>query len=253
MAHGFAVGPDRLRILCTEWASDELFDGDRKPGNPTPHLLFDRGLEAHQAFVVARGIDIGRAGTIDGIGFSSASKTAIESISPHIWQSEISRRMGSIWRRAHEAADGGTTGNRENAVPGTDESVVCSGLTLPSHRARASHLVLCNSKRLCYTQPACERLFRLFPDSSAVEHSTVNRMVAGSNPAPGAIRCFPLNWLSSRTPRNLSALGALLHRWSDLGHPKEVSLIAPAGASRSRTALRPRRVRAAAPAKGPSF
>jgi hypothetical protein len=31
-----------------------------------------------------------------------------------------------------------------------------------------------------------ERLFRLFLGSSAVEHSTVNRMVAGSNPARGA-------------------------------------------------------------------
>src|SRR6202022_4074812 len=33
---------------------------------------------------------------------------------------------------------------------------------------------------------ARERLFRLFLGSSAVEHSTVNRMVAGSNPARGA-------------------------------------------------------------------
>jgi hypothetical protein len=35
--------------------------------------------------------------------------------------------------------------------------------------------------------PAREHLFRLFLGSSAVEHSTVNRMVAGSNPARGAI------------------------------------------------------------------
>jgi hypothetical protein len=35
-----------------------------------------------------------------------------------------------------------------------------------------------------------ERLFRLFLGSSAVEHSTVNRMVAGSNPARGAICYF---------------------------------------------------------------
>src|SRR5205085_3472776 len=33
---------------------------------------------------------------------------------------------------------------------------------------------------------AREHLFRLFLGSSAVEHSTVNRMVAGSNPARGA-------------------------------------------------------------------
>jgi hypothetical protein len=31
---------------------------------------------------------------------------------------------------------------------------------------------------------------RLFLGSSAVEHSTVNRMVAGSNPARGARRLF---------------------------------------------------------------
>jgi hypothetical protein len=35
-----------------------------------------------------------------------------------------------------------------------------------------------------------ERLFRLFLGSSAVEHSTVNRMVAGSNPARGAKHRF---------------------------------------------------------------
>src|SRR5207253_5194495 len=42
------------------------------------------------------------------------------------------------------------------------------------------------AKAFVIRRPARERLFRLFPDSSAVEHSTVNRMVAGSNPAPGA-------------------------------------------------------------------
>jgi hypothetical protein len=47
------------------------------------------------------------------------------------------------------------------------------------------YFVLCKSKRLCYTLPAREH-FRSFLGSSAVEHSTVNRMVAGSNPARGA-------------------------------------------------------------------
>src|SRR5215212_10279304 len=41
------------------------------------------------------------------------------------------------------------------------------------------------SRPLLYA-PACEQGFRLFLGSSAVEHSTVNRMVAGSNPARGA-------------------------------------------------------------------
>ena len=51
----------------------------------------------------------------------------------------------------------------------------------------AGHFVLCKPKRLCYTQRAREHVCRLFLGSSAVEHSTVNRMVAGSNPARGAI------------------------------------------------------------------
>jgi hypothetical protein len=40
--------------------------------------------------------------------------------------------------------------------------------------------------------PPCEQRFRLILGSSAVEHSTVNRMVAGSNPARGAsqIKCL---------------------------------------------------------------
>src|SRR5690349_20588492 len=56
---------------------------------------------------------------------------------------------------------------------------------------RDPHLVLCKPGRLCYTLPAREHLFRLFLGSSAVEHSTVNRMVAGSNPARGAISDAP--------------------------------------------------------------
>ena len=42
------------------------------------------------------------------------------------------------------------------------------------------------SKRLSYNYLS----LALFPDSSAVEHSTVNRMVAGSNPARGATHLF---------------------------------------------------------------
>src|SRR5215470_19506535 len=63
---------------------------------------------------------------------------------------------------------------------------------LPSPREGAGQLDLCNCKSLCYTLARSRTTVRLFPDSSAVEHSTVNRMVAGSNPAPGAIRCSPL-------------------------------------------------------------
>jgi hypothetical protein len=65
--------------------------------------------------------------------------------------------------------------------------VVPHGLSCPvSSRCAAGDLVLCKPEGLCYTLPAREPLFRLFLGSSAVEHSTVNRMVAGSNPARGA-------------------------------------------------------------------
>ena len=55
----------------------------------------------------------------------------------------------------------------------------------------AAHFPLCKARGLCYTLARREPLrFRLFLGSSAVEHSTVNRMVAGSNPARGAIWLF---------------------------------------------------------------
>jgi hypothetical protein len=69
--------------------------------------------------------------------------------------------------------------------------VVAQGLSGPaSRKSAAGVLVLCKPERLCYTLPAREPLFRLFLGSSAVEHSTVNRMVAGSNPARGAKRLY---------------------------------------------------------------
>ena len=65
--------------------------------------------------------------------------------------------------------------------------IVAQGLSGPASPKRTTgDLVLCKPERLCYTLPAREPLFRLFLGSSAVEHSTVNRMVAGSNPARGA-------------------------------------------------------------------
>jgi hypothetical protein len=59
-------------------------------------------------------------------------------------------------------------------------------------KLRASSLfpALQGSGALLYAA-RCEPLgFRLFLGSSAVEHSTVNRMVAGSNPARGANRSY---------------------------------------------------------------
>ena len=60
-------------------------------------------------------------------------------------------------------------------------------------------------KALLYAPPR-EQLFRLFLGSSAVEHSTVNRMVAGSNPARGA-RHFPtLQTCRANTPSRAIAM-----------------------------------------------
>ena len=55
----------------------------------------------------------------------------------------------------------------------------------PMARGRLPFGPLQAGTALLYAAPR-ERLFRLFLGSSAVEHSTVNRMVAGSNPARGA-------------------------------------------------------------------
>ena len=51
------------------------------------------------------------------------------------------------------------------------------------------HFLLSKRGSLCYTLRPANKL-RTFPGSSAVEHSTVNRMVAGSNPARGASHGF---------------------------------------------------------------
>ena len=63
--------------------------------------------------------------------------------------------------------------------------------TLLVRLAEDDEFLLCKRKRLCYTQPRADDWFALFLGSSAVEHPTVNRMVAGSNPARGAK--IPLN------------------------------------------------------------
>jgi hypothetical protein len=56
---------------------------------------------------------------------------------------------------------------------------------------------------LLYAAPS-EQLFRLFLGSSAVEHSTVNRMVAGSNPARGASKISYFSFFGfSQLPINL--------------------------------------------------
>ena len=81
------------------------------------------------------------------------------------------------------------------ALASTKSAVIPAGAgsQFPDRRcARKGYLVLCKARRLCYTLRRANPWFRLFLGSSAVEHSTVNRMVAGSNPARGAIRALSL-------------------------------------------------------------
>jgi hypothetical protein len=68
-------------------------------------------------------------------------------------------------------------------------------MALPRRFAKDGEFVLCKRNRLCYTQPRANDWFALFLGSSAVEHPTVNRMVAGSNPARGAKFRFIFNRL----------------------------------------------------------
>jgi hypothetical protein len=80
--------------------------------------------------------------------------------------------------------------------------------------AETAYFVLCKPWRLCYTQPVANPRFRSFLGSSAVEHSTVNRMVAGSNPARGAnqIKALPIFFWSTKS---------IFVRWGHLrGHMK---------------------------------
>ena len=65
-------------------------------------------------------------------------------------------------------------------------------------RRRELFRPLQGSEALLYAAPREPLRFRLFLGSSAVEHSTVNRMVAGSNPARGAKQNQMLNLIFQR-------------------------------------------------------
>jgi hypothetical protein len=90
--------------------------------------------------------------------------------------------------------------------------------------AESRDLLLCKRKRLCYTLPAREYLCRSFLGSSAVEHPTVNRMVAGSNPARGATSIQALSRSSGSAPRGAFFIGATLGAtWHEIHRHKSRS------------------------------
>ena len=64
----------------------------------------------------------------------------------------------------------------------------------------ARHFVLCKPQGLCYTR--AQGHFAPFPGSSAVEQPAVNRLVAGSNPARGAIKIVVMKQVLKAEPTN---------------------------------------------------
>jgi hypothetical protein len=131
-------------------------------------------------------------GTIEGTSWSSSVPVeGIESApmmpgapGPFWPSSSTGRRFlsrqsmtnGGPVRSNHRAARGKDPANRCRAVDFLSRHVQASGRRIGPLQAR---------KALLYA-PRSRTFVRLFLGSSAVEHSTVNRMVAGSNPARGA-------------------------------------------------------------------
>jgi hypothetical protein len=163
-----------------------------KPRDQMPGIMLFNGFcEPTQAFVVAHGGNVARniEGTkrIRGWRRISSHETRHDRA---FWP------IGSEWaaRSITPVYDGIARARFQLPLPQGPKNATnrCSGrLSGPASSQRtAGDLVLCKPERLCYTLPAREPLFRLFLGSSAVEHSTVNRMVAGSNPARGASRGF---------------------------------------------------------------
>ena len=129
-------------------------------------------------------------GTIEGIRFKRVvwmSGIESPSVNPRLMKS--SAVNASFWR-----CQSRVTGSLDTRQSWRELATLASRQTKPpvSSRARDTrpgkgHFVLCNARWLCYTLPRADTV-RLFLGSSAVEHSTVNRMVAGSNPARGATK-----------------------------------------------------------------
>ena len=80
-------------------------------------------------------------------------------------------------------------------------------------------------KALLYAATS-EQLYRSFLGSSAVEHPTVNRMVAGSNPARGA------NEIKHLIRFSAGAAGRFFHLGHMLGHKKFFQRKSPHDADR---------------------
>src|ERR1700746_1894433 len=123
---------------------------------------------------------------------SAPTLSFIESTSVNPRHGPSFRSIESIWRQPD--LPGSTTRRPPNTSrigvllhqeAGANSSN-CKDFHIRVHSQANVRFLLCKRKRLCYTLPARDLLYRPFLGSSAVEHPTVNRMVAGSNPARGA-------------------------------------------------------------------
>src|SRR5581483_9125852 len=98
--------------------------------------------------------------------------------------------QGPVKRNIRRAADACRSGSRhpasrtsENRPPNRCET---SGFRAMPEGSERPYFFYARRIGFVIRWPAREHLHRLFLGSSAVEHPTVNRMVAGSNPARGA-------------------------------------------------------------------
>ena len=135
-------------------------------------------------------------GTIDGPGpEASVSVSGIESPLAKPRRDRVSAANASFWGSGSRPGRlaGSPDGTPQSSVRQKGQRTLIAQVVLIACRGRvgAGHFPLCKARGLCYTLARREPLrFRLFLGSSAVEHSTVNRMVAGSNPARGASWLF---------------------------------------------------------------
>ncbi len=186
----------RSPVLCGDSC---LFDGHDEPPDQPRDLVqlsgivhLDGARQPRQAFVVAQCGDIAgnnRGHRPDEFGLRGVLHR-IASVKTRHHRIFVANK--SIWRpRCAQAGDRVVAQllrrNRRFGVNKQRQTAAVYRVSAACRRPPArAELVLCKREGLCYTLLACEHPFRLFLGSSAVEHSTVNRMVAGSNPARGA-------------------------------------------------------------------
>jgi hypothetical protein len=171
----------------------DLFDRNREPPDQPRNLVQMLGIlipdglrEPNDAFVIAH----------RGYVVWDHRRHRPYASGQDVWHRITSSKSGTIKRRRRMSRFGDADERFDLAAACPIAILLrpkratnrCSHVISAPYRCgvRAGYFVLCKARRLCYTLPLANPWFRLFLGSSAVEHSTVNRMVAGSNPARGA-------------------------------------------------------------------